>query len=80
MVPRTFGAHICSVFEKAGKSEDMAVITEQEPALESSFDVMIKAIEEIKQLDLPLVLVVLPRWPYRKFGRGNHIIFQSNDL
>jgi HPt (histidine-containing phosphotransfer) domain-containing protein len=49
---RTVGAHqladICLVLEKAGKSDDMAVITEQVPALEPSFDAVIKAIEAMK--------------------------------
>ena len=49
---RTVGAHqladICLVLEKAGKSDDMAVITKQAPALEPSFDAVIKAIEAMK--------------------------------
>ena len=49
---RTVGAHqladICLVLEKAGKSDDMAVITEQAPALEPSFAAVIQAIEGMK--------------------------------
>ena len=49
---RTVGAHqladICLVLEKAGKSDDMAVITKQAPALEPSFDAVIQAIEAMK--------------------------------